>query len=179
MSRKTSALFCFIHFSIWVRLATWPLSRNRNSFITWMTQNDPEWLLSSTVKANWMSDEADIRPADATQTAELFHLSSVLNQAPKFWTVPHKSTYRPTPSVAPSSIPAACKYSDDKEKITITSVFFQSADSSKKSDANPLTEILKNPTKVVLLRVRVSLCAVKFPLSRFGYYSIRKMISGL
>lgn len=41
MSRKTSALFCFIHFSIWVRLATWPLSRNLNSFITWMTQNDP------------------------------------------------------------------------------------------------------------------------------------------
>uniref|UniRef100_A0AAX7UN49 Splicing factor 45 n=1 Tax=Astatotilapia calliptera TaxID=8154 RepID=A0AAX7UN49_ASTCA len=40
----------------------------------------------------------------------------------------------------------------DAEKITITSVFFQSADSSKKSDANPLTEILKNPTKVVLLR---------------------------
>uniref|UniRef100_A0A8C3AJK4 Splicing factor 45 n=1 Tax=Cyclopterus lumpus TaxID=8103 RepID=A0A8C3AJK4_CYCLU len=29
---------------------------------------------------------------------------------------------------------------------------FQPADSSKKSDANPLTEILKNPTKVVLLR---------------------------
>ncbi|KAM6962005.1 splicing factor 45 isoform 1-T1 [Tautogolabrus adspersus] len=29
---------------------------------------------------------------------------------------------------------------------------FSAADSSKKSDANPLTEILKNPTKVVLLR---------------------------
>lgn len=122
-----------------------------------------ERFLSSTVKANWMSDEADIRPADAKQTSELFHLS----------------TYRPTPSVAPSSIPAACKYSDDKEKIMITSVFVQSADSSKKSDANPLTEILKNPTKVVLLRVRVSLCGVKFPLSRFCYYSIRNMTSGL
>ncbi|XP_062238624.1 splicing factor 45 isoform X1 [Platichthys flesus] len=35
--------------------------------------------------------------------------------------------------------------------VAETSTFF-SADPSKKSDANPLTEILKNPTKVVLLR---------------------------
>lgn len=36
------------------------------------------------------------------------------------------------------------------------SVSVQPADSSKKTEANPLTEILKNPTKVVLLRVCVS-----------------------
>ncbi|KAM6895653.1 splicing factor 45 [Xenentodon cancila] len=36
--------------------------------------------------------------------------------------------------------------------LCILSVSVQSVDQGKKSDANPLTEILKNPTKVVLLR---------------------------
>lgn len=38
--------------------------------------------------------------------------------------------------------------------------FHQPGDNVKKSDANPLTEILKNPTKVVLLRVCVCLCLI-------------------
>lgn len=40
-----------------------------------------------------------------------------------------------------------------KKRLTFVSVSIQPADPSKKSEANPLTEILKNPTKVVLLRV--------------------------
>uniref|UniRef100_A0A665U5D7 Splicing factor 45 n=1 Tax=Echeneis naucrates TaxID=173247 RepID=A0A665U5D7_ECHNA len=39
-----------------------------------------------------------------------------------------------------------------RRNINLLSVSIQIADSSKKTETNPLTEILKNPTKVVLLR---------------------------
>uniref|UniRef100_A0AAX7U1P2 Splicing factor 45 n=1 Tax=Astatotilapia calliptera TaxID=8154 RepID=A0AAX7U1P2_ASTCA len=42
------------------------------------------------------------------------------------------------------------------------------ADSSKKSDANPLTEILKNPTKVVLLRNMVGRGETKEECEKYG-----------
>ncbi|XP_034433557.1 splicing factor 45 [Hippoglossus hippoglossus] len=47
---------------------------------------------------------------------------------------------------------AAEKPGSSLSSVAETSVGGFSADPSKKSDANPLTEILKNPTKVVLLR---------------------------
>ncbi|AWO97761.1 putative splicing factor 45 isoform 3 [Scophthalmus maximus] len=47
---------------------------------------------------------------------------------------------------------AAEKPGSSLSAVAETSVGGFSADPSKKSDANPLTEILKNPTKVVLLR---------------------------
>lgn len=39
-------------------------------------------------------------------------------------------------------------------------MFISKADASKKNEANPLTEILKCPTKVVLLRVNCLSCLI-------------------
>lgn len=90
------------------------------------------------------------------RSAGLFHLSRVLNQA-QYSTIKLQLLH-----------PAHQQHVNillrrKKNKPWPVYVSIQPADSSKKSDANPLTEILKNPTKVVLLRVCVCVfvCVLK------------------